>query len=124
MNIFSTLQNPMTGLPAPIDRTFTLYSANEDRTGDRSATTARLSLGAFPATEPQQIQRVTTNLLSVGDPMLAMQMSAFKVFTGPTDLTFRKGQHIEDQKTGKHYRVVSTYQKGLEYDLMVTELDD
>jgi hypothetical protein len=105
------------------DRRYSLQESDDSRTADRSNTTALTNLGIIFATEPQLVQRVTTNLIAV-DESVAMQIGAFLIYTDNTPLDIDKGDILFDHLTEKKYKVISFYKTGLKYKLMVIELND
>jgi hypothetical protein len=120
MNIFDNA-NPMQIGGLSYDRTFTLYSETQDRTASSSSQTLNSNLGTFIGAEPQQVQRVTQNLIVAGEGF-ALQDTAFKIFTDDTNLVIKKGMRLTDNTTGQSYKVISKYQTGKSYLLTATEL--
>jgi hypothetical protein len=107
------------------DRKFSLYKPKVGRTSDRSPIGDLTLIGTFMGCEPQLVQRVTTNLLSVGEGGdLAMQQAAYQILTDYTDLVISKGYVAIDPVTTKKYQVIAPHRQASKYDLMVTELDD
>lgn len=128
MSIFDDadrLHSPFTEESRIFDRLFTLYKPKVERTSDRSPIHDLITIGKFRGCEPQLVQRVTTNLLSIGeDGELAMQQAAYQIHTDHTDLSIEKGYIAADPLTGKKYRIIAHPRQSSKYDLMVTELDD
>ena len=119
----SVITQPFLNNPLEYNRRFSLRASLELRTSDRSSVTEYDTLGSFQGTEPQQVQRVTTNLIAV-DEGVAMQITAFVIYTDVTFLEFNKGTIILDHETEKNYKVITFYQTGNSYKLMIIELND
>jgi hypothetical protein len=105
------------------DRDYTLYQEQSNRSADKSAFTDRVPVGTLRGGEPQMIQRVTTNLLTLATDG-SMQVAAFKIPIQEASLPIEKGQVVTDLKTQKSFRIIAFYQKNDDVDLSVTELND
>lgn len=119
----TVITQPFLNNPPEYNRRFSLRASLESRTSDRSSMTEYDTLGTFQGTEPQQVQRVTTNLIAV-DEGVAMQITAFIIYTDVTFLEFKKGVVILDHQTEKNYKVITFYQTGNRYELMVIDLSN
>jgi hypothetical protein len=117
------ITQPFLNNPPEYNRHYSLRASLESRTSDRSSVTEYATLGTFQGTEPQQVQRVTTNLITV-DEGVAMQVGAFLIYTDTSTLNISKGHILLDHKTEKNYKIISFYRTGAQHKLIVIELDD
>lgn len=124
---FFDVENPFKPSGA-FGQKYAVYDSSQARDASRASMTEETLKGYVYAGEPQRVSRVTTNLLAIGDDV-AMQVSAYEIFTDETDIEIEKNDTMKNLLTEKTYKVVSPEKSSelngtWEWNLMVTEYDD